>query len=221
MRFFPQHIDHAATQRSTGPLLPNQRFGALCRIISCGISTCRPGRLSFLRTALGGMRFFPQHIDHAATQRSIGPLLPNQRFGALCRIISCGISTCRPGRLSFLRTALGGMRFFPQHIDHAATQRSIGPLLPNQRFGALCRIISCGISTCRPGRLNFFCTALGGMRFLPQHIDHAATQRSTGPLLPNQRFGALCRIISCGISTCRPEMLRPSQQRLQRQPADP
>ena len=167
------------------------------------------------------MRLFPQHIDHAATQRSTGPLLPNQRFGALCRIISCGISTCRPGRLNLLCTALGGMRLFPQHIDHAATQRSTGPLLPNQRFGALCRIISCGISTCRPGRLNLLCTALGGMRLFPQHIDHAATQRSTGPLLPNQRFGALCRIISCGISTCRPEMLRPSQQRLQRQPADP
>ena len=112
MRLLPQHIDHAATQGSTGPLLPNQRFGALCRIISCGISTCRPGRLSFLRTALGGMRLLPQHIDHAATQRSTGPLLPNQRFGALCRIISRGIRTCRPGRLNFLRTALGGMRLF-------------------------------------------------------------------------------------------------------------
>ena len=111
-------------------------------------------------------------------------------------LISRGIRTCRPGRLNFLCTALGGMRFFPQHIDHAATQRSTGPLLPNQRFGALCRIISRGISTCRPGRLNFLCTALGGMRFFPQHIDHAATQRSTGPLLPNQRFGALCRIAS-------------------------
>ena len=167
------------------------------------------------------MRFFPQKIDHAATQRSTGPLLPNQRFGALCRIISCGISTCRPGRLSFLRTALGGMRLFPQHIDHAATQRPTGPLLPNQRFGALCRIISRGNRTCRPGRLNFLRATLGGMRLFPQHINHAATQRSNGPLLPNHRFGALCRIISCGISTCRPEMLRPSQQHLQRQPADP
>ena len=167
------------------------------------------------------MRFFPQHIDHAATQRSTEPLLPNHRFGALCRIISCGISTCRPGRLSFLRTALGGMRLFPQHIGHAATQRFTGPLLPNHRFGALCRIISCGNRTCRPGGLNFLRTTLGGMRLFPQHIDHAATQRSTGPLLPHQRCGALCRIISCGISTCRPEMLRPSQQHLQRQPADP
>ena len=183
-------------------------------VLSKPISVTQKGRRAYAQRPNFAifMQLFPQHT---------GPLLPNQRFGALCRIISRGISTCRPGRLNFLCTALGGMRLFPQHIDHAATQRSTGPLLPNQRFGALCRIISRGISTCRPGRLNFLCTALGGMRLFPQHIDHAATQRSTGPLLPNQRFGALCRIISRGISTCRPEMLRPSQQHLQRQPADP
>ena len=167
------------------------------------------------------MRLFPQHIDHAATQRSTGPLLPNQRFGSLVPHHLTRHSYMPPWQIKLSLHCSGGMRLFPQHIDHAATQRSTGPLLPNQRFGALCRIISCGISTCRPGRLNFFCTALGGMRLFPQHIDHAATQRSTGPLLPNQRFGALCRIISRGISTCRPEMLRPSQQHLQRQPADP